>query len=42
MVADESHDCQTQAYIILTKGTMVSHYRIIKIFSFSYYFIGIE
>ncbi|MCK5127237.1 MAG: protein kinase [candidate division Zixibacteria bacterium] len=30
MAADESHDDKTQTHIILTKGTMVSHYQIIE------------
>jgi serine/threonine protein kinase len=30
MAADESHDDKTQSFVALTKGTMVSHYRIIK------------
>ena len=30
MAADESHDDRTQTHVVLTKGTMVSHYRIVK------------
>ena len=30
MAADESHDDRTQSFIALTKGTMVSHYRIVE------------
>jgi len=30
MAADESHNDRTRTHIILTKGTMVSHYRIIE------------
>ena len=30
MAADESHDDRTQTHIVLTKGTMVSHYRIVE------------
>lgn len=30
MVADESHDDSTNTHIVLTKGIMVSHYRIIE------------
>src|SRR5210317_2671809 len=30
MAADESHDDKTQSFIALTKGTMVSHYKIIS------------
>lgn len=30
MAADESHDDRTQTHVELTKGTMVSHYRIVK------------
>jgi hypothetical protein len=27
---EESHDDKTQTHIVLTKGTVVSHYRIVK------------
>jgi len=30
MAVDESHDDRTQSFVALTKGTMVSHYRIIE------------
>ncbi len=30
MPADESHDDRTQSFVALTKGTMVSHYRIVE------------
>jgi serine/threonine protein kinase/tetratricopeptide (TPR) repeat protein len=30
MAADESHDDRTQSFVALTKGTMVSHYRIVE------------
>ena len=30
MVADESHEDRTQTHIVLTKGTLVSHYRILE------------
>ncbi|HUV65633.1 MAG TPA: protein kinase [Sedimentisphaerales bacterium] len=30
MTADESHDDRTQTHVVLTKGTAVSHYRIIE------------
>jgi hypothetical protein len=30
MAADESDDEKTQTRIVLTKGTMVSHYRIVE------------
>jgi serine/threonine protein kinase len=30
MAADESHDDQTQSFVALTAGTMVSHYKNIK------------
>jgi len=30
MAADEPHDDRTQTHIVLTKGTMLSHYRIIE------------
>ncbi len=30
MAADESHDDNTRSFVVLTKGTMVSHYRIVE------------
>jgi serine/threonine protein kinase len=30
MAADESNDVRTQTHVILAKGTMVSHYRIVE------------
>ena len=30
MAADESHDDKTQTHVVLTKGTMVAHYRIVE------------
>jgi hypothetical protein len=30
MAADESHDDKTHTHIVLNKGTMVSHYRIVE------------
>ena len=30
MAADESHDDRTQSFVALTKGTEVSHYKIIE------------